>query len=215
MAITFYYGSGSPFAWKVWLVLEHKGLTYDFKRLQFDKTELKSDAFLAINPRGKVPALVDGDLALYESAAIVEYLEERYPEPTILGTDLETRARTRRIAVEAEAYLQPLQRELFTHTLFKSASDARDLEAIARCHNALLAELAHFERALGEGRYFGGLTPSLADFAVFPVLRGVRRVDDREPANGLGDAMPAWVRAYLARMESLAMVQKTWPPHWR
>src|SRR5206468_5168895 len=46
MALTFYFGSGSPFAWKVWLVLEHKGIAYTPKRLSFDKDETRSPEFL-------------------------------------------------------------------------------------------------------------------------------------------------------------------------
>ena len=53
MALDFYYGSGSPYAWKVWLVLEHKSIPYEFKLLSFDKDETQSPAFLAVNPRGK------------------------------------------------------------------------------------------------------------------------------------------------------------------
>src|SRR5262249_4157483 len=76
MALTFYYGSGSPFAWRVWLALEHKHIPYTFKRMQFDNGDLHTPEYLAINPRHKVPAIVDDGFALYESAAIVEYLED-------------------------------------------------------------------------------------------------------------------------------------------
>ena len=41
MALTFYYGSGSPFAWKVWLTLEHKQIPYEFRLLSFDRGDLK------------------------------------------------------------------------------------------------------------------------------------------------------------------------------
>ncbi|MCU0657654.1 MAG: glutathione S-transferase family protein [Polyangiaceae bacterium] len=215
MAITFYYGSGSPFAWKVWLTLEHKGLAYEFRRIQFNQAELKSPEFLAISPRGKVPALVDDGLAIHESAAIVEYLEDRYPTPTVLGATAAERARTRALAAEADCYAYPTQRELFVQTLFRPVEQGRDLEAIGRAHEAALTELARWERHLGEQPFLGGATPNLADYAAFPVLRGLRRVDDREPAHGLGDRWPAWALAYLARMEALPSVEKSWPPHWK
>ena len=66
MALTFYFGSGSPFAWKVWLALEHKGIAYTPKRLSFDADETRKPEFLAINPRGRVPTIVDDGFALYE-----------------------------------------------------------------------------------------------------------------------------------------------------
>ena len=59
MAITFYAGSGSPYAWRVWLALEHKQLPYDLKMLSFSNREHRAPEYLAINPRGKVPALVE------------------------------------------------------------------------------------------------------------------------------------------------------------
>jgi glutathione S-transferase len=74
MALTFYYGSGSPFAWKVWLALEHKGIPYEFRLLSFDRGDTKTPEFQAVNPRAKVPAIVDDGFALRESAVIVEYL---------------------------------------------------------------------------------------------------------------------------------------------
>src|SRR5262249_60015363 len=79
MPLTFYYGSGSPFSWKVWLALEHKRVPYELKLLSFQAGDLRKPEYLAINPRHKVPSIVDDGLALYESSVIVEYLEDRYP----------------------------------------------------------------------------------------------------------------------------------------
>ncbi len=80
MSLMFYFGSGSPYAWKVWLALEHKGVPFEAKRLSFDNDDTKTPAFLAINPARPVPAIVDDGFALWESSAIIEYLEERYPQ---------------------------------------------------------------------------------------------------------------------------------------
>ena len=71
MAITFYYGSGSPFAWKVWLVLEHKRLAYQLKVMSFQAGDLKKPEYLAINPRGKVPVLIDDGYTIWESSVII------------------------------------------------------------------------------------------------------------------------------------------------
>ena len=77
--IDFYYLSGSPFAWRVWLALEHKDLKYKRINVSFEKGDLRTEPYLALNPRGKAPVIVDGDMAIYESAAILEYLEDKYP----------------------------------------------------------------------------------------------------------------------------------------
>src|SRR3569833_4148099 len=78
MALLFYYGSGSPVAWKVWLALEYLELPYELHVMSFQAGDLKTPADLAINPRHQVPAIVDDGFALYESTAIIDYLDQRY-----------------------------------------------------------------------------------------------------------------------------------------
>ena len=85
MALEVYWASGSPFSWRVLLTLEVKQLPYQSKLLTFSKREHKAPAYLALNPRGKVPTLKDGDFVLYESLAIMAYLDSEYPERPIFG----------------------------------------------------------------------------------------------------------------------------------
>jgi glutathione S-transferase len=213
MALAFYYGSGSPFAWKVWLTLEHKQIPYDLKVLSFDRGDTRSAAFLAVNPRGQVPTIVDDGFALWESHAIVEYLEERYPQRPLMPSDAKGRATVRRLMHEADNHLSEAQTELFEATLFRKADVAEDAAKIAAGQDNLLKELARWD-ALLTGEYLAG-TLSLADFAVFPFVRQVRRVDERQPKNGLGDRMPARLRAWMQRIEALPYYAKTMPPHWK
>lgn len=63
MALTFYYGSGSPFAWRVWLALEHKRIACELKTMSFSAGDLKTPQYRAINPRGKVPSIMDDGFA--------------------------------------------------------------------------------------------------------------------------------------------------------
>jgi glutathione S-transferase len=105
MALTLHYASGSPYAWRVWLAVEHKGIPYELKLLSFDKGDLATPTFRALNPRGRVPALEDDGFALYESAAIVEYLEDKHPgEPRLFASDIRERALQRRMVREADQY---------------------------------------------------------------------------------------------------------------
>ena len=78
MAITLYYGSGSPYAWRVQLALEAKALPYERRLLSFSAGDTRKPEFAKLNPRHRVPTIVDGDFVLYESNAIVEYLDEAY-----------------------------------------------------------------------------------------------------------------------------------------
>jgi len=212
MAISFYYGSGSPYAWKVWLALEHKQIPYEFRLLSFDRGDTGAPEFLAINPRGKIPVLVHDGVPIAESNAIVEYLEERFPERPLLPRDPAARALVRQLAAEADGYLHEPQRRLFQETLYRKEEE-RDPARIAEVQAEVLAELSRWEARMTSGWLAGEL--SLADFAAYPHIRAVRRVDDRMPAHGLGDRMPARVAAWMKRVEALPYYDKTIPPHWK
>lgn len=212
MALTFYYGSGSPYAWKVWLALEHKGIPYEFRPLSFDGGDTKTPQFLAINPRGRVPTIVDDGYALWESSAIVEYLEERHPEKPLLPGDAKMRATARRIAAEADAYLSPAIGRLFELTLYRKGP--ADAGQIAEAQKKILEELALFESQVKGPHILGPL--SLADFALFPHVRLLRRIEERQPGSGIADLrLPPKLGAWMKRIEALPYYAKTIPPHWK
>ncbi|HEX9490311.1 MAG TPA: glutathione S-transferase family protein [Stellaceae bacterium] len=211
--LTFYYGSGSPFAWRVWYALEHKGIPYAMTTLSFDKGEHKRPDFLALNPRGRVPVIVDDGFALYESAAIVEYLEDRRPgEPRLFAADARQRAVQRRMMREADQYVAPALTQIAT--LLRPAEGERPApEKLAAATAALQQELALWEAALAGDYLVGAL--SAADFTLYPqaalVQRFVARAKGAVPAGLLGPKLTAWAR----RMEALPVTRKTWPPHWK
>ena len=212
MSLTFYYGSGSPYAWKVWLVLEHKAIPYEFRLLSFDGGDTKTPQFLAVNPRGRVPAILDDGFALWESSAIAEYLEERYPQNPLLPKDVKARATARRLAAEAEAYLGPCVGQLVQLALY--AETPASPAEIGEAQQKVLEELARFEGQM-TGPYFLGAL-SLADFAVFSHLRLLKRVEDRKPGKGIGnDRLPPKLAAWVKQIEALPYYEKTIPPHWK
>lgn len=212
MDIVFYYGSGSPFAWKVWLALEYKKIPYDLRVLSFDKGETRTDAFRAVNPRGKVPAIKDGHFALWESSAIVEYLEERQPSPTLFPGDAMKRARARRIAIETDTLFHPILRRLVKETLHKP-SGGGDENLISVAQEELGAELRRFEGYL-LGDYFAA-DLSVADFAFYPMLATLDRLHARMPKYSVSHKVGPKLRAWRARIEALPFLEKTIPPHWR
>jgi glutathione S-transferase len=212
-SIVFYTGSGSPYGWRVWLALEHKGLPYTLNMLSFSAGETHAAPFLAVNPRGKVPAIVHEGLTLWESNAILEYLEDRFPEPHLWPADVQARAHARRLVAENDAYLYPVLRRVIAETLYK-APNAVDHDALAKAREELRAELARFAGELPRD-FFGGDAPDGADFTLFPSLAFLDRIQARAPHFGITADLPAPLRAYLDRMTALPIVQKTWPPHWR
>ena len=132
MTLVLYYGSGSPYAWRVQLALEHKALPYERKVLSFSAGDTRKPEFLALNPRHRVPVLVDGDFVLYESNAIVEYLDEAYPAtgaPLFPG-DVRTRALVRRLIMEVDDYFDEAIDPLTTQAFCKKPEE-RDPKEIA------------------------------------------------------------------------------------
>ena len=213
MALTFYFGSGSPFAWKVWLTLEHKGIPYTPKRLSFDADETRKPEFLAINPRGRVPTIVDDGFALYESNAICEYLEEQYPQKPLLPKDAKGRALVRRLMGEADDSLSKLESDLMDKVLYRPAAE-RDPTQIEDAKAKLREELAYWRGYL-EGDFFAGPL-SLADFAIYPYMRMSVRIEERAPGLGLKrEELPANLAAWLKRIEALPYFERTIPPHWK
>ena len=214
MALTFYYASGSPFAWRVWLALEYKQLAYEHRLMSFSAGDLKKPEFLAVNPRHKVPAIVDDGFALYESQAIVEYLEERYPAPpSLFPGNLRNRAVVRRIVQEADQYLIVALDPIMDQVFFTSP-DKWDTAAIAEGRSKLVEELRRWED-IAAGDFLAGKEPSAADFAAYPHVALGLRLDKKKPDLDVRSLIGPRLQAWMARIEALPFFRKTWPPHWK
>lgn len=213
MALTFYYGSGSPYAWRVWLALEAKGIPYDWKPISFSEGDHKKPEFLALNPRHKVPVIVDGVLTLYESSAIVEYLDEQYPSgPKLFPGDAKQRARVRRLVREADEYFVGASEPLQEVILF-TKRETWDAERIAAGRRKLVREADRWEAYLGDDFLAGGL--SAADFTLYPMVALCLRMDIRKPDLDAASAFGPKLQAWMKRVQALPYLEKTIPPHWK
>ena len=211
--LTFFYGSGSPYAWRVWLALEHKAIAYELKTISFSAGDLKKPEFLKINPRHKVPAITDGDLALYESAAIVEYLDEHYASgKKLFPGNTRQRALIRRLVREADEYFAHAQERLVDQVLF-TPQDKWDAGEITSARKALGGELEIFEGYLS-GDFLAGEF-SAADITLYPMialcLRMEKKKADLDVRSAIGPKLGAWMK----RIEALPYFAKTYPPHWK
>lgn len=213
MAMTFYYGSGSPYAWRVWYALEHKQIPYTFKLLSFDAGDLQTPAFLALNPRGKVPVIVDGDFTLSESSAIMEYLEDSTPQAArLFAADARSRAKQRRMIREADAYVGPAMEHLAEAILYPPDGKASDAD-IKKAADAARKELGLWDRAMS-GNYLAG-DLSAVDFTLYPYVALIQRFAARKPSPLTADLIGSKLSAWAKRMEALPITQKTRPPHWK
>jgi glutathione S-transferase len=209
--IHFYYGSGSPYSWRVQLVLEEKGLAYEPVLLSFQKGDHKSPAHLARHPHGKVPALQDGELVLYESTPIVEYLEERYPSPPLLPADVAARAQVRMEEVEAVLYFGDAFREVARQAFF-TPPERRDATALADARTGVRGALEGLEArtAARGGAHIAGAALTRADLAWLPFVEiAARGGVDLDPA------VTPWLCAWRERMRARPSYGRSYPPHWR
>ncbi len=162
----------SPFSAKVRIVLAEKGLPYELREVPWTRENLwgpKPPAFLAVSPRGEVPALVDGDTSVYDSTVIVEYLEDRYPEAPMLPSEPADRARCRLVEDEADRAMQVAVTSLIQEVFMKPSGGGRDVERLARASEALHRFYDGLEAEL-DGREWLGGSFGVADVAAFLVI---------------------------------------------
>lgn len=180
-----------PYVQRAAIVLAEKNVP--FERIDID-LENKPDWFLKISPRGKVPLLKVGDEVLFESAAIVEYLDETQ-EPGLHPGDPVTKARHRAWMEFGSAILADIW------TLETTTDRAAFDNAVA----ALKDKFAKVEAELGEGRYFAGDVFSIVDAVFAPAFRYFD-VFDGIADLGVFDGMPK-VRAWRAELAQRASVR--------
>ncbi len=161
--IQLYYAAPSIYGRKVLAVLEEKELDYEIKKLSFlNKDHLKED-YLKVNPNGEIPALVDETFTVYESTAIVEYLNDEYPEPPLMPEDSEGRAQVRMIDDYCDLHLYPeIVRCMFKKILKQEELTAEDIKALSQKMKRIDDYLA------GKSWLAGDF--SIADCAVMPAI---------------------------------------------
>jgi len=110
VSLTLYTYFRSSAAWRVRIVLALKGLSFEALPIHLirDGGEQHGEKYLAINPQGRVPALVDNGHTLTQSLAICEYLEELHPTPALLPGDALARAQVRSLANQIACDIHPL-----------------------------------------------------------------------------------------------------------
>jgi glutathione S-transferase len=219
MAIELYWGSGSPFAWRVMLTLEVKRLAYESKLLEFSKGDHKAPAYLRLNPRGKVPTLKDGEFVLNESLAIMSYLDRKNPEPPLFGKTPEETGLIWRTLIECESYIVPAAQRVVRPIFFGKGLE--NVEEIQESAQTVRHELETLNARLATSQWLVGDTISAADIGIFPLVQLLLRAASKEAAQPfklgflpLAQTFPD-VAKWVERVESLPNYQRTYPPHWR
>lgn len=219
MAIEVYWASGSGFSWRVLLALEVKRIPYESRVLEFSKGDNRRPEFLAINPRGRVPALRDGDLSVYESVAIMAYLDRRFPDPPLFGTTPRESAPIWQSVLESVSYLD-VHTEAFILPIYRGRTEGQE-EVIRAAVTGVHDELARLDATLATRPWLAGAALSAADLVAYPDVASILRAAGKPAAapfdTGLLplDARYPAVAAWMARVEALPGYDRTYPPHWR
>ena len=221
MALELWWGSGSPYSWRALLALEYKQLPYVSHLVQFAKQEHKSPELLALNPRGRVPVLKDGDYVCFESMAIIHYLDRKYPERSLFGRTPEEAGTIVRVISEYHSYVEEHIKKVMYAILFQSAESGGHSDDVMRAMHLLASEASTIEKRLTTSSWLVGDSFSAADVVLFPGIQMVLRTLDRREAQDLRSRFlpletnyPA-ILAWIQRVEALPGYERTYPPHWR
>ena len=206
MQLFTYYRSTSSYRVRIALAL--KGLDYQavpVNLIAASGGEHKQAGYLAINPQGRVPALrTEEGGVLTQSAAIIEYLEERYPQVALLSTDLATRAHERAVAALVACDIHPLHNvSVLNHLRQMGQTEEQVVQWIGHW---ITQGLAAIEQLIGDNGYCFGPEPGLADVYLIPQLYAAERFKVSlvpypriARVAALADNHPAFIAAHPAR----------------
>src|SRR5882757_5937711 len=167
MQLYTYYRSQASF--RVRIALNLKGLAHDDTFLHLEKGDQFKAEYQALNPQMVVPTLIDGDVKLFQSLAIVEYLDEKYPEPPLLPKDAEGRARVRALALMVACEGHPLLVPRVRRYLDRELNLRDEQQTAWRRHwtiETLTALEGHLAGHKSTGKFCHGDAPTLADICM-------------------------------------------------
>jgi maleylpyruvate isomerase len=165
----------SSASYRVRIALNLKGLTAEHLSHHLRKGEQRDPAYLALNPQGLVPTLQDADAILTQSLAIIEWLDETFPEPPLLPQDALRRAKVRAFALAIACDVHPVQNLKVLARLRQLGIAEEQVtewaawanrEGLAACETLIAGEA---------GPFCFGAAPTIADLCLVPQLANARR----------------------------------------
>jgi len=187
----------SPYAQKVKIALREKNVPCEMRLpIGLGTGAGYASDFAAASPRNEVPALIDGDTRLFDSTIILEYLDEKWPQPALMPSDPESRARSRMIEEAMDTHYEAINWGLGEIEFMKRATGALATELISNAKRQAESWWSWLTRELGSADWFSGRTFGRADLSVIPYLNGSAGfglAPDRDSALG------AWVARANAR----------------
>ena len=171
------YGfSRSSAAFRVRIAVNLKGLECEHISISLPAGEQFGEEYRTINPQARVPTLVDGETVLFQSMAILEYLDETHPDPPFLPVDPAGRARVRGLADTIACDIHPLNNLAALKFLGERLGQNREAVDVTWYHHWIHQGFAALEARLnGDGRFCHGDAPGLADICLVPQVFNAQR----------------------------------------
>ena len=173
------YGfSRSSAAYRVRIALGLKGLSYDYVSIHLAKGEQYNPEYGSVNPQNLVPVLEDEGNLLYQSLAIIQYLEETHPEPRLIPVAPFERNRVRSLALIVACEIHPLNNTRVLNYLTGSLGLTEDQKREWYHHWVKTGFTALEKRLATEpwtGRFCHGDTPGFADISLVPQVANANR----------------------------------------
>jgi glutathione S-transferase/RNA polymerase-associated protein len=194
--ITLYDHPLSPYAQKVRIALREKNVPFQLALPGGLGAGGAAGEFAAANPRAEVPTLIDGDVRIFDSTIILEYLEDAHPTPAMLPAGAAERARVRMIEEVMDTHYEAINWALGEINWFRRAEGdfAEQLKSTAARQTQ--GFLGWLERQLGDREWFNGASFGWGDLSVVPYVAASAGMGNRPPA---GSKVADWLARALAR----------------
>jgi maleylacetoacetate isomerase len=164
----------SSAAYRVRIALNIKGVTYSNKPVNLRIGGQRDPDYLALNPQGLVPTLITEQTALTQSLAIIEYLEELHPHPSLLPKDPLARARVRAAALSIAADIHPINNIRVLNYLRKDL-DLPPMSVDSWIKHWIEEGFTALEKIASTGPYLFGKSVTMADLCLVPQMYNARR----------------------------------------
>jgi glutathione S-transferase/RNA polymerase-associated protein len=191
----------SPYAQKVKIALREKGLPFEPPLPQGVGAGGATGEFVEANPRAEVPALIDGDIKIFDSTIILEYIEDKWPTPPLLPASPGERARVRMLEEVMDTHYEPINWGLGEIRAFRRATGALAATIEAGAAEQIQGYFNWLEKQLGDREWFNGDTFGWGDLSVVPYINGTRGHGHRPPA---GSKLAAWTERVNQRPSVVA-----------
>ncbi|MBX7149850.1 glutathione S-transferase family protein [bacterium] len=203
-----YYYPYCPFSRRVQIVLEKKGIKHNAVKVDIDLEEHKKESFLAMNPFGQLPVLVDGGRTLFEASVICAYLDYLQPDPPIHSEDGLLRAHGLLLEKVHDRFISPEIQILWSEYFHKKPA-SRNEAAVSRAFKSVQKSLAWVNKQIEGTTYMAGENFGLADAAY------VHTVLNMMPQLNIDLSAHKNISAWAARAEKVKSVIKTNPGFYK